>query len=138
MTVQDAVRSVFAKYATFEGRARRAEYWWFILFTIIVSAILGVIDGALFGYSVTTETGEGMAAFDVRSVGVLAPIWSLATLIPTLAVSARRLHDTGRSGWWLLIMLIPLIGAIVLIVWFASRGTPGTNQYGADPIGPGG
>ncbi len=135
MNMQDAVSSVFRNYATFPGRARRAEYWWFILFSIIVSAILGVIDGAVFGYSFTSATGEGSAAFAYASPGILPSIWSLATFLPSLAVAVRRLHDTGRSGWWLLLFLIPLIGFIVLLVWFASRGNPGTNAFGPDPIG---
>ena len=135
MNMQDAVASVFRNYATFSGRARRAEYWWFILFSIIVSTGLGILDAALFGYTVSTETGEGMASFDLQSVGVFAPIWSLATFLPSLAVAVRRLHDIGRSGWWLLLVLLPLIGAIILIVWFATRGTPATNAHGPDPIG---
>jgi uncharacterized membrane protein YhaH (DUF805 family) len=135
MNMQDAVSSVFRNYATFSGRARRAEYWWFILFSIVVSAILSMIDGAVFGYSFTSATGEGSAAFAYSSPGILPSIWSLATLLPSLAVAARRLHDTGRSGWWLLIFLIPLVGVIVLLVWFASRGYPGTNAYGPDPVG---
>jgi uncharacterized membrane protein YhaH (DUF805 family) len=134
MNMQDAVASVFRNYATFSGRARRAEYWWFVLFSIIVSAILSVIDGALFGYSFTNETGPGSAAFAYSSPGVLPAIWSLATFLPALAVAVRRLHDTGRSGWWLLIFLVPLIGLILLLVWFAARGTPGTNAHGPDPI----
>ena len=135
MNMQAAVTSVFRNYATFSGRARRAEYWWFILFSLIVSAILSVLDGALFGYSFTSMTGDGSAAFEYASPGILGSIWSLATFIPGLAVAVRRLQDTGRSGWWLLIFLIPLVGLIVLLVWFASRGNPGTNAYGPDPIG---
>ena len=135
MTMQDAVASVFRNYVTFSGRARRAEYWWFILFSFIVSVILSVIDGAVFGYSFTSSTGDGSAAFAYSSPGILSSIWSLATLLPSLAVAVRRLHDTGRSGWWLLIFLIPLVGLIVLLVWFASRGNPGTNAFGPDPIG---
>jgi uncharacterized membrane protein YhaH (DUF805 family) len=135
MGMQEAVRSVFQNYATFDGRASRSEFWWFILFSFIVSAVLGIIDGALFGYTTEMDTADGVT-IDIQSFGILAPIWSLAVLVPTLAVGARRLHDTGRSGWWQLLFLIPLIGAIVLIVWFATRGTPGTNAYGAEPIVP--
>jgi uncharacterized membrane protein YhaH (DUF805 family) len=121
MDIQTAVRTVFSKYATFSGRARRAELWWFVLFNIIVSVVLGVLDSALFGF------GEGQAQ-------VLGPIWSLAVLLPSLAVGARRPHDIGRSGWWQLISLIPIIGLLVLIWWYAQPGEPGTNQYGENPL----
>lgn len=138
MGFTEAVRSVFNKYATFSGRARRAEYWWFLLFSLIVSAILGVIDGALFGYTFTSDASDGAVSFNLETVGILTGLWSLATFIPSLAVSVRRLHDTGRSGWWLLIGLVPLIGIILLIVWFATKGEPATNAHGPDPIGPAG
>lgn len=121
MNFQDAVKSVFRNYATFSGRAARSEYWWFILFSFIVSAILGVIDGPRMG---------GM-----HGGGTLQMIWSLAVLIPTLAVGVRRLHDTDRSGWWLLLMFIPVVGIIVLIWWFATPGTRGENRFGGDPLG---
>jgi uncharacterized membrane protein YhaH (DUF805 family) len=135
MNMQAAVSSVFHNYATFSGRARRAEYWWFILFAFIVSVILSILDATLFGYSFTSTTGDGSAGFEYASPGILGSIWSLATFIPGLAVAVRRLHDTGRSGWWLLLFLIPLIGFIVLVVWFASRGNTGTNAFGPDPVG---
>ncbi|MDY0250058.1 MAG: DUF805 domain-containing protein [Pseudomonas sp.] len=112
---------VLKKYAVFNGRARRKEYWFFILFNLIISIVLGVIDGVI--GSVSAEAG----------IGLLGGIYSLAVLLPGLAVSVRRLHDTNRSGWWLLIGLIPLIGAIVLIVFLASDSKPEENQYGANP-----
>lgn len=121
MTFQDSVKSVFRNYATFGGRAARSEYWWFMLFSFIVSAILGVIEGPRMG---------GM-----HGGGTLQAVWSLAVLIPSLAVGARRLHDTDRSGWWLLLCLIPVVGLIVLIWWFATPGTRGENRFGADPLG---
>lgn len=136
MGMQEAVRSVFSNYVTFSGRACRSEYWWFILFSVIVGILLSTLDGLLFGYTLTTETGEGMASFDLQTVGILAGIWSLVTFLPSLAVAVRRLHDTGRSAWWLLLFFLPLIGVIVLIVWFATRGTVGPNDHGPDPIGP--
>ena len=109
-----SVKTCFSKYATFEGRARRSELWWFVLFNFIVGLILSVI-----------------------SAGLLGMVYNLAVLIPGLAVGARRLHDTGRSGWWMLIGLIPLIGLIVLIVFYATPGHKGANKYGADPINDG-
>jgi uncharacterized membrane protein YhaH (DUF805 family) len=114
---------VLKKYAVFSGRARRKEYWYFFLFSLIVSIVLAVIDGLTGSFS--AEAG----------VGLLGGIYALAVLIPGLAVSVRRLHDTGHSGWWLLIALVPLIGVIVLLVCMVLEGKPGTNQYGANPKG---
>ena len=111
------------KYAVFSGRSRRMEYWYFVLFNIIVSIVLGTID-ALLG-----TLGSGMG------VGLLSGIYGLAILIPSLAVTVRRLHDIDRSGWWIFINLIPLIGAIVLLVFAVSEGTPGNNRYGPNPKG---
>lgn len=113
------------KYAVFEGRARRREYWFFALFVVLISVVLTIID-AMIG----TMTSQG--------AGILSGLFGLAVLIPSLAVGARRLHDTGRSGWWLLIGLIPFIGAIVLIVFFVLDSQPGTNAYGPNPKGVGG
>lgn len=112
---------VLKKYAVFSGRARRKEYWFFVLFNIIISIVLAVIDGVTGSFS--PEAG----------VGLLGGIYTLAVLIPSIAVSVRRLHDTGRSGWWLLIALVPLIGAIVLLVFMVQDSKPGQNQYGANP-----
>lgn len=112
---------VLKKYAVFNGRAQRSEYWFFFLFNIIISIVLSVLD---------VMTG----LFDPASgVGVLSSLYMLAVLIPGIAVSVRRLHDTGRSGWWLLIALVPLIGVIVLIVFMVIDSTPGANEYGANP-----
>lgn len=119
MDFQTAVRTVLQhNYANFTGRAQRSQYWWFALFSFVGSIILNVIDAALFGANAT----------------ILSLLWSLALLIPSIAVGVRRLHDLDKSGWWLLLALIPLIGALVLIYWFVQRGTEGDNQYGADPL----
>jgi len=111
------------KYAVFEGRARRKEYWFFVLFSIIITMVLSVLDGALGLFDL--ETG----------IGLLSGIYSLAVLIPSISVGVRRLHDTNRSGWWLLITVIPLIGAIVIIVLLALDSKPGDNEYGSNPKG---
>jgi uncharacterized membrane protein YhaH (DUF805 family) len=111
---------VLKKYAVFNGRARRKEYWLFTLFNLIISLVLGLLDGAL-----------GLA--DKSGWGPLGGIYSLAILIPALAVSVRRLHDTGRSGWWLLIALAPCIGGIVLLVFMIEDSHLGENQYGPNP-----
>ena len=117
MSFQDAVRTTLTtKYATFTGRARRSEYWFFALFNVIVSIITSAIDRAIPG--------------DIQIVGTIV---GLALLVPGLAVGARRLHDTGRSGWWQLIALVPLVGIILLIVWWATDSEPRPNQHGAPP-----
>jgi uncharacterized membrane protein YhaH (DUF805 family) len=124
---------VLKQYVDFSGRARRTEYWMFTLISAVISIVLGLIDALLFrAGSFTSVTGGGSVGF-TASLGVLGTIYSLAVLLPTLAVSVRRLHDTDRSGWWLLIGLIPLIGAIVLLVFFVIPGNQGPNRYGADP-----
>ncbi|HXH22216.1 MAG TPA: DUF805 domain-containing protein [Dehalococcoidia bacterium] len=115
----DYYMAVLRKYADFSGRARRAEYWMFALINLLISIGLAIIDTAILGI-------EG-------SVGVLGSLYGLAVLIPSLAVGVRRLHDTNRSGWWLLIGLIPVLGAIVLIIFFVQDSDPGVNQYGPNP-----
>ena len=123
MSFQDAVRTCLQqKYVDFSGRARRSEYWYFFLFGVIVSVVAGIIDGIL---------GTRGAAGGTGLVGAIA---SLALLLPGLGVGVRRLHDTGRSGWWLLIALVPLVGAIVLIVFFV-QDSQAENQYGPNPKG---
>lgn len=102
-------------YFDFEGRARRSVFWYFFLANFIVAIILNIVDSVV---------GTG---------GILGMLYSLAVLLPGLGLSVRRLHDTNRSGWWLLIALVPLIGAIVLIVFDVQEGTKGPNQFGADP-----
>lgn len=123
MSFTTAIRSVFSQYVGFGGRARRAEYWWFVLFSVIVSIVTWILDAALG----TDFDGS------VTSSGLFRLIANLALALPTLAVGVRRLHDTDRSGWWLLIALIPLIGAIVLLVFFVQDGTPGPNRFGPSP-----
>src|SRR5436853_7471427 len=109
------------KYADFTGRARRKEYCFFVLFNIIISVVLTVCDVFMGTYSAAA------------SIGILTGIYTLAVLIPGIAVSVRRLHDTGRSGWWLLIVLVPLIGWIVLLIFMLSDGQPGQNADGPSP-----
>lgn len=112
------------KYATFEGRSRRSEYWYFVLFCLLIVGVLGLLD-ALFG--------TYLQAPQVRRIGLLSGLFSLAMLVPTLAVSCRRLHDTGRSGWWLLIACIPVIGAMVLILFLARDSEHAVNEHGGNP-----
>ena len=109
------------KYAQFTGRARRKEYWYFVLFNLLASIALGVIDGITGTYS------------DDAGLGLLGGIYALAGFIPSIAVAMRRLHDTGRSGWWLLLALIPILGFLVLLVFMLLDSEPGDNQYGPNP-----
>jgi len=111
---------VLKNYFNFEGRARRKEYWMFVLFSLIISIVIGVVDGIL-----GTKTSAG--------IGMLGAVYSLAVIIPSIAVGARRLHDIDKSGWWQLIGFIPLLGWIVMIVWAATEGNHGTNRFGPDP-----
>jgi len=114
MSFADSIRTCFSKYATFSGRARRSEFWWFYLFTVIVFIVVAIIDAAI---------GNSILEF----------VLILALILPSLAATVRRLHDTGRPGWWVLIGLIPFIGAIILIVFECQNSQPGTNQYGPSP-----
>jgi uncharacterized membrane protein YhaH (DUF805 family) len=114
---------VLRKYAEFGGRAKRKEYWMFILFNAIFFLILMFIDRMLGTFSV-----EG-------GIGLLSGLYLLAVLIPSIAVTVRRLHDTGRSGWWILIELIPFVGPIILLVFLLQDSTPGYNQHGPNPKG---
>lgn len=112
---------VLKKYAVFSGRARRKEYWYFYLFNTIIEVALMLVDYMIGWYSI-----EG-------GIGVLSAIYALGIMIPGIAVSIRRLHDTGRSSWWLLIGLIPFIGAIVLLVFMVQDSKSGENEYGPNP-----
>lgn len=131
MDFMTAVRTCFSKYVTFSGRAQRSEFWWFALFTFGGNIILSIIDSILFG-AITTGPGSINASTDTP---VLSGIFLLITFLPSISVAVRRLHDTDRSGWWWWLWLVPLIGFIILIVWYASKGTHGTNRFGEDPLG---
>ena len=112
---------VLKNYATFSGRARRKEYWMFFLISALISIVLTLLDILLGTYSVEYEAG------------LFSGLYSLLILLPSIAVVVRRLHDTDRSGWWILISLIPLIGVIVLFAFICLDSQPGTNRFGANP-----
>lgn len=109
--LKEAITRFFQNYINFEGRSNRGEFWKAWLVCFIVSIITAVLDAAI-GLPVTNA------------------IWSLAVLVPSIAIGARRLHDINKSGWWLLLSFIPLIGAIILIVWFAKKPDPAPNRFG--------
>jgi uncharacterized membrane protein YhaH (DUF805 family) len=111
------------RYAEFSGRSRRKEYWMFALFAFLVGIVLSIVERIV-----------GLDAV-VGPYGFLLLLFWLAFLVPSIAVGIRRLHDTNRSGWWLLIALVPLIGAIVLLVVYVTEGTTGPNDFGPDPKG---
>ncbi len=111
----EAIGSCFSKYVTFSGRACRSEYWFFALFVVIVDVVANVVDAA-------------------AGTSLLGVIIGLALFLPNLAVSVRRLHDIDRSGWWVLLGLIPVVGWVIVIVWACTRGTPGPNRFGPDSL----
>jgi len=121
MDFMTAVRTCFAKYVGFSGRARRSELWYFVLFTFLVGIVTSILDAVL---------GTG---YDDTTGGLVNTLGSLVLFLPSLAVGVRRLHDTDRSGWWILIGIIPIVGWILLIVWYCTDTKPGDNQYGPDP-----
>jgi uncharacterized membrane protein YhaH (DUF805 family) len=114
MDFGEAIRTCWSKSTDFTGRAPRPEYWYWFLFNFVATLMFGFIQ-----YVVSDIGGE-----------ILQLLFDLAVLLPSIAVTARRLHDTDRSGWWQLLFLVPLIGWVVLIVWLSQRGTPGPNRFG--------
>ena len=116
MNFGQAVKSVYSNYINFTGRALRSEFWFFMLFYLIAYVVLGFID------------------FEVLGGEVLTSLFLLASLLPSIAVAVRRLHDIDKSGWFILLNFIPLIGAIILIVWYCRAGTPGANRFGPEPV----
>ena len=119
MDFPTAIQTFFRKYSDFSGRASRSEYWWAVLFIIFCSIATGVIDGVFFAES------------ELEPIGTLQ---LLITLLPNIAVSARRLHDIGKSGWWLLLNLLVLIGPLIIFVWSVKKGTEDDNPYGENPL----
>ncbi len=117
MTFTQAITSGFKNYVNFSGRACRSEFWFWQLFIVLASIVAVILDSII-------QTPNQ----------VFASLFGLATVIPDLAVMVRRMHDTDFRGWWLLLGFVPLIGMIVLIVWWCLEGTRGYNRFGADPL----
>ncbi len=147
MTFQESVKTVLSKkYATFSGRASRSEYWWYSLFCFIVAMVClaaGLALGALFGGAAAMQGGDSALDLGVAGFGIgfligylILLIFALATLVPSIAVTMRRLHDSGRSGWWYLISFVPYVGGIVLFIFMLLEGQPGENKYGPAPESP--
>ena len=127
MDFMTAVRTCLSKYVDFSGRARRSEYWYFALFSFLVGIVTNVIDAVI-----------GTDYDGATSGGLINTVVSLALFLPSLAAGVRRLHDTDRSGWWILwgylLAILCCIGFIILLVFWLQRGTPGDNKFGADPL----
>jgi uncharacterized membrane protein YhaH (DUF805 family) len=122
MNFSEAIQSGFNNYVNFNGRAQRSAFWFWVLFAFLAGLVLSVLDYAIFGSD---------------SFSPLSTIFAIGTILPNLAVGARRLHDTGRSGWWQLLWFLPIIGFIILLIWFIQQGEAGTNRYGPNPLGGG-
>lgn len=119
------------KYADFNGRSTRSEYWYFVLAVMLIFLLLAAVVG---GLAYTSGMGnDGMSIGFMILLGLLG-IFYLAIIIPSISVSVRRLHDTGKSGWWYLINFVPYVGALVFIVFMCMDSQPGTNQYGPNPF----
>lgn len=112
------------RYADFQGRSRRKEYWMFILLIVVVAVVLSIVEGIL-----------GLSGMVGGVYGPITTLFLLAIIIPSLAVQVRRFHDQDKSGWFVLIGLIPLIGGLIVLVFMCLEGTPGPNRFGDDPKG---
>ncbi len=122
MTFSQSVKTCFSKYCSFKGRASRSEYWWWIVFTFVVAIIFGIPSGI-----------QSLHESSASELPVISYVVGALLLLPNLGVLIRRLHDTGRSGWWWLIGFIPFLGSIILIVFCCQASQPFPNQYGVVP-----
>jgi uncharacterized membrane protein YhaH (DUF805 family) len=126
MNFTAAIRSFWSRFADFKGRSRRSEYWYVQLFLVVTNLAVAGIDLALMDGDVDRFIANGGG-------GIFGLIWIFATIVPALAVLVRRLHDTGKTGWWALVGFIPLVGSIVLLVFTVTDSSPGENKYGTSP-----
>jgi uncharacterized membrane protein YhaH (DUF805 family) len=111
----DYYKLAFQRFSDFTGRSRRSEYWYFVLFNMLVAIGLFVVDSLIWGYP------------------ILYFLYAIAVIVPSIAVAVRRMHDIGKSGWWLLITFVPFVGGIILLVFLATDSQPGPNQWGNNP-----
>ena len=126
MSFVDAVKSFWSNYATFGGRSRRSEYWFVQLFLVLTNLVVAGIDLVLLGGDVDRFMAQGGG-------GIVGLVWIAVTIVPALALLVRRLHDTSKSGWWALMLLLPFAGAIVLFIFVVTDSDAGENQYGPSP-----
>src|ERR1700761_4974003 len=122
MNFQQAITSGFKRYVDFNGRSSRSEYWYWVLFNVIVAVVLTVL-----------RLGGGHSAVSIL-MGLLLDLYELAVLLPSIALVVRRLHDVDRSGWWYFIVLT-IVGIIPMLIWLCTAGTPGANKFGDNPLG---
>lgn len=122
----------FRRYFDFSGRSRRMEYWMFVLFNLFVALALVALNGAMGGN--IAAAGDSTATADAS--GLLLLLYPLAIAIPMLAVQVRRFHDQDKSGWYILLMLLPYVGSMVMVYFMVQKGTEGDNSYGPDPLQP--
>ena len=120
-----AVKHALSNYAVFQGRASRSEFWWFELFLVIAYVIIAVLLAVL--GAVLGDSGQIIGS-------LLYFVFALGVLLPALGVTIRRLHDVDKSGWWIFISVVPIIGPILLIIWYCTKGSLGDNRFGADPL----
>ena len=128
MRFAEAIKSFWTKYATFKGRSRRSEYWWIQLFLVLTNLAVAAIDLALMNGDVERFIANGGG-------GIVGLVWILVTIVPALAVLVRRLHDSGKSGWWALIGFVPIVGAIILLVFTVLDSEVAENKHGPSPKG---
>ena len=133
MTLGESIETCFRNYATFNGRASRSEYWYFVLFLVLVGIALGMVDDVAGTYLGAGGHDGGPQPFDAQSFGLFGSLFTLATFLPWLAVAVRRLHDIDLRGWWLL-LLVTVIGVIPLIVMLCWRPSQGDNRFGPPPV----
>jgi uncharacterized membrane protein YhaH (DUF805 family) len=133
----EAIGICFSKYATFKGRAPRSEYWWWVLFQLVIGAVFEsiLLPPLLRDFEQTRATGV-IPPQDVYHgiIQLIFTLISLALLLPSISVSVRRLHDRDKSGWWYFFPIVPVIGPIMVLIWFCQRGTNGGNRFGPDPL----
>ncbi len=128
MSFGQAISAFFSNYANFRGRTRRSGYWWTFLFLVLASIALWFIDLQLFSGVWSQELLD-------QGSGPLSIVFGLAIIVPVISLGVRRLHDTGRSGWWVLLGFIPIVGGIILLVFYVQDSQPGSNAYGPNPKG---
>ncbi len=131
MTFVDSIKTCTSKWVTFSGRASRSEFWWFNLFVVIVQ----IVWQAIFGGAIGTIAEGGGSSIVMGVLGLVFLLVYIYLAIAAISATVRRLHDRDKTGWWYWLFLVPIVGAIILIVWFCMRGTQGPNRYGPDPLG---
>ena len=131
MTFVDSIKTCTSKWITFSGRASRSEFWWFNLFVVIVQ----IVWQAIFGGAIGTIAEGGGSSIVMGVLGLVFLLVYIYLAIAAISATVRRLHDRDKTGWWYWLFLVPIVGAIILIVWFCMRGTQGPNRYGPDPLG---